>query len=83
MSKRSARKRRVKRTVSVGKVAPEAVGQVEDLDGRIEAIQWLDAAEKSQVRVRKTVRSIGEGDDAKIFQEAGEDTVLPDPKRDA
>ena len=41
MSKRSARKRRVKRTVSVGKVAPEAVGQVEDLDGRIEAIQWL------------------------------------------
>ena len=41
MSKRSARKRRVKRTVSIGKVAPEAVGQVEDLDGRIEAIQWL------------------------------------------
>tara|TARA_Y100001001_G_scaffold157312_1_gene175319 strand:+ start:147 stop:1367 length:1221 start_codon:yes stop_codon:yes gene_type:complete len=27
--------------VSIGKVAPEAVGQVEDLDGRIEAIQWL------------------------------------------
>ena len=41
MSKLSARKRRVKRTVSIGKVAPEAVGQVEDLDGRIEAIQWL------------------------------------------
>ena len=40
MSKLSARKRRVKRTVSIGKVAPEAVGQVEDLDGRIEAIQW-------------------------------------------
>ena len=39
MSKLSARKRRVKRTVSIGKVAPEAVGQVEDLDGRIEAIQ--------------------------------------------
>jgi len=41
VSKLSARKRRVKRTVSIGKVAPEAVGQVEDLDGRIEAIQWL------------------------------------------
>ena len=41
MSKLSARKRRVKRTGSIGKVAPEAVGQVEDLDGRIEAIQWL------------------------------------------
>ena len=41
MSKLSARKGRVKRTVSIGKVAPEAVGQVEDLDGRIEAIQWL------------------------------------------
>ena len=41
MSKLSARKRRAKRTVSIGKVAPEAVGQVEDLDGRIEAIQWL------------------------------------------
>ena len=41
MSRLSARKRRVKRTVSIGKVAPEAVGQVEDLDGRIEAIQWL------------------------------------------
>ena len=27
--------------MSIGKVAPEAVGQVEDLDGRIEAIQWL------------------------------------------
>ena len=40
MSKLSARKRRVKRTVSIGKVASEAVGQVEDLDGRIEAIQW-------------------------------------------
>ena len=43
----------------------------------------VDAAEKSQVRVRKTVRSIGEGDDAKIFQEVVEDTVLPDPKWDA
>ena len=41
MSKLSARKKRVKRTVSIGKVAPEAVGQEEDLDGRIEAIQWL------------------------------------------
>ena len=41
MNKLSARKKRVKRTVSIGKVAPEAVGQVEDLDSRIEAIQWL------------------------------------------
>ena len=29
----------------------------------------VDAAEKSKVRVRKTVRSMGEGDDARIFQE--------------
>ena len=43
----------------------------------------VDAAEKSQVRIRKTVRSIGDGDDAKIFQEVIEDTVLPDPKWDA
>ena len=43
----------------------------------------VDAAEKSKVRVRKTVRSVGEGDDAKIFQEVVEDTVLPDPKWDA
>ena len=43
----------------------------------------VDAAEKSKVRVRKTVRSMGEGDDAKIFQEVVEDTVLPDPKWDA
>ena len=27
--------------MSIGKVAPETAGQVEDLDGRIEAIQWL------------------------------------------
>ena len=40
----------------------------------------VDAAEKSQVRVRKTVRSMGDGDEAKIFQEVVEDTVLPDPK---
>ena len=43
----------------------------------------VDAAEKSQVRVRKTVRSMGDGDDAKIFQEVVEDTVLPDPRWDA
>ena len=36
-----ARKKGVKRTVSIGKVAPETAEQVEDLDGRIEAIQWL------------------------------------------
>ena len=33
-----ARKKGVKRTVSIGKVAPETAEQVEDLDGRIEAI---------------------------------------------
>ena len=43
----------------------------------------VDAAEKSKVRTRKTVRSMGDGDDAKIFQEVIEDTVLPDPKWDA
>ena len=31
MSKLAARKKRVKRTVSIGRVVPEAVGQVEDL----------------------------------------------------
>ena len=41
MSKLAARKKRVKRTVSIGRVVPEAVEQVEDLDSRIEAIQWL------------------------------------------
>ena len=41
MSKLSARKKRVKQTVEIGEVAPEAVAQVEDLDGRIEAIQLL------------------------------------------
>ena len=41
MSKLAARKKGVKRTVSIGKVAPETAEQVEDLDGRIEAIQWL------------------------------------------
>ena len=41
MSKLAARKKRVKRTVSIGNVAPEAVEQVADLNGRIEAIQWL------------------------------------------
>ena len=38
MSKLVARKKGVKRTVSIGKVAPETAEQVEDLDGRIEAI---------------------------------------------
>jgi len=41
MSKLAARKKRVKRTVSIGRVLPEAVEQVADLNGRIEAIQWL------------------------------------------
>ena len=41
MRKLAARKKRVKRTVSIGRVVPEAVSQVEDLDSRIEAIQWL------------------------------------------
>ena len=27
--------------MSIGRVVPEAVSQVEDLDSRIEAIQWL------------------------------------------
>ena len=36
MSKLAARKKGVKRTVSIGKVAPETAEQVEDLDGRIE-----------------------------------------------
>ena len=41
MSKLAARKKRVKRTVSIGRVTPETVEQVADLDSRIEAIQWL------------------------------------------
>ena len=41
MSKLAARNKRVKRTVSIGRVAPETVEQVADLDSRIEAIQWL------------------------------------------
>lgn len=41
MSKVASSKRRVKRTVRIGKVAPETVAQMEDLDGRIEAIQLL------------------------------------------
>ena len=43
----------------------------------------VDAAEQSKVRIKKTVRSMGDGGDAKIFQEVVEDTVLPDPKWDA
>ena len=41
MGKLSARGNRVKRTVKIGKVTPEAVEHVDDLDGRIEAIQLL------------------------------------------
>ena len=45
MSKLAARKKGVKRTVSIGKVAPETAEQVEDLDGRIEAVRrWLQKA---------------------------------------
>ena len=41
MGKLVARKKRVKRIVSIGTVSPAAVEQVEDLDARIEAIQLL------------------------------------------
>ena len=41
MGKLAARKKRVKRTVDIGSAAVETVEQVEALDGRIEAIQWL------------------------------------------
>ena len=41
MSKLSARKKRVKRNVEIGIVAPEAVEYVDPLDGRIAAIQLL------------------------------------------
>ena len=41
MGKLLARKKRVKRIVRIGTVSPAAVGQVEDLDARIEAIQLL------------------------------------------
>ncbi len=41
MAKLSARKKRVKRVVNIGEVAPEAVVGVDALDGRIEAIQLL------------------------------------------
>jgi len=41
MGKLAARKKRVKRTVSIGTVDPSAVAPVEDLDARIEAIQLL------------------------------------------
>ena len=41
MSKLSARKKRVKQSVKIGKVAPETVAHVESLDARVEAIQLL------------------------------------------
>ena len=41
MSKLPARNKRVKRTVKVGKVAPEAAQRIEELDARVEAIQLL------------------------------------------
>ena len=41
MGKLLARKKRVKRIVRIGTVSPAAVGQVEDLDARVEAIQLL------------------------------------------
>ena len=44
----------------------------------------VDAAEKSKVKIRKTVRTMGDGDDQKVtFQEVVEETVLPDPRWDA
>ena len=41
MSKVTARKKRVNRNVEIGAVDRKATGMVEDLDARIEAIQWL------------------------------------------
>ncbi len=41
MSKVIARKKRVNRNVEIGAVHRKATGMVEDLDARIEAIQWL------------------------------------------
>ena len=41
MSKLAARKKRVKRNVEIGILAPEAVECVDPLDGRIAAIQLL------------------------------------------
>ena len=41
MGKLSASKKGVKRTVKVGRVVPEAMAQMEDLDARVEAIQLL------------------------------------------
>ena len=38
MAKLSARKKRVKRVVNIGEVAPEAVVGVDALDGRIEVV---------------------------------------------
>ena len=43
--------------------------------------ELVDAAEKSKVKIRKTVRTMGDGDDQKVtFREVVEETVLPDPK---
>ena len=41
MGKLSARKKRVKQRVKIGKVAPETVAHVESLDARVEALQLL------------------------------------------
>ena len=41
MGRLSASKTGVKRTVKVGRVVPEAMAQLEDLDARVEAIQLL------------------------------------------
>ena len=41
MGKLSARKKRVKQRVKIGKVAPETVAHVESLDAWVEALQLL------------------------------------------
>ena len=41
MGKLSARKKRVKQRVKIGKVAPKTVAHVESLDARVEALQLL------------------------------------------
>ena len=64
MSKLVARKKGVKRTVSIGKVAPETAEQVEDLDGRIEASARRCEAASAIAPVPSTPpRSVNEHED--------------------
>ena len=60
--------------------------QLEEAEAGFRAIrlqELVDAAEKSKVKTRKMVRTMGDGDDQKTVQEVVEETVLPDPKWDA